>query len=106
MKGRDYARHRDSTADGLGNTLRVADGGVKSQSVIASLDLDGFSVSTGSACAAACPEPEAVIESMGVDSGYKDGVVRISMGHATTEDEVAGLTACLARNITRAKRAA
>ncbi len=55
--------------------------------LVAALDLEGISVSSGSACSAGTSEPSAVIEALlGRDSAR--GAIRISMGELTTGAEI------------------
>ncbi|RMF21500.1 MAG: cysteine desulfurase [Deltaproteobacteria bacterium] len=97
---------RISPADGLANTLTVGVAGVAGDVVVSGLDLEGFSVSTGSACAAGAPEPSHVVRGLGVDERYRNGVVRMSMGRNTTEEDVVALAEAFATVVERARRAA
>ncbi|MFP6626077.1 MAG: cysteine desulfurase family protein [Deltaproteobacteria bacterium] len=97
---------RVSPADGLPNTLSIALEHPHQDVSVAGLDLAGYAVSTGAACAAASPEPSHVIDGLGLALNYRRGVVRISMGHATTADEVEGLAAAFVAVVQRARRAA
>jgi cysteine desulfurase len=97
---------RISPDDGLPNTLTVAVDRLGSDVIVAGLDLAGFAVSTGSACAAGAPEPSHVMKALGIDERYAAGVVRISMGHATTEAAVAGLADAFVEVVGRARKAA
>ncbi len=92
--------------DGLPNTLTIAIPGIRSEVLIAGLDLAGYAVSTGSACATGAPEPSHVVAALGIERGYSEGVVRISMGHATTEESVHGLAAAFVEVVGRAREAA
>jgi cysteine desulfurase len=91
---------------GLPNTLTVAVGGLGSDVIVAGLDLAGYAVSTGSACAAGAPEPSHVMKALGLDRRYADGVVRMSMGHATTSDAANGLATAFVEVVGRARKAA
>jgi len=91
---------------GLPNTLTVAVAGVASDVLVAGLDLAGFAVSAGSACAAGAIEPSHVVRALRVGDAYRGGVVRISMGHATTQAEVDGLAAAFVEVAGRARKAA
>jgi cysteine desulfurase len=97
---------RLTPSDGLPNTLTVATGGLDADVIVAALDLEGFAVSTGSACAAASPEPSHVIAALGVGERYRRGVVRMSMGHATRDDDVGALVTAFARVVGKARMAA
>jgi cysteine desulfurase len=91
---------------GLPNTLTIAIADVASDVLVAGLDLAGYGVSAGSACAAGAVEPSHVVRALGVGPDYRGGVVRISMGHATTPAEVSGLAAAVVEVAGRARKAA
>ena len=52
------------------------------------MDLAGFALSTGSACASGGVEPSHVIQAMGYDEVEARSAVRLSLGWSTTDDEV------------------
>jgi cysteine desulfurase len=52
------------------------------------LDLEGIAASTGSACATGSPEPSHVLTAMGIPEAAAMGALRLSLGRATTEQEV------------------
>lgn len=97
---------RVTPTHGLPNTLTVAVAGVASDVMVAGLDLAGYAVSAGSACAAGAIEPSHVVRALRVGDAYRGGIVRISMGHATTEAEVDGLAAAFVEVAGRAREAA
>lgn len=92
--------------DGLPNTLTIAVDRLGSDVIVAGLDLTGFAVSTGSACAAGAPEPSHVMKALGIEARFAAGVVRISMGHGTTEAAVEGLAHAFVEVVGRARKAA
>jgi cysteine desulfurase len=65
--------------------VRGADGAA----VAVALDLAGIAASTGSACATGSPEPSHVLTAMGIPDDAALGALRLSLGRATTEEEVA-----------------
>jgi cysteine desulfurase len=97
---------RVTPANGLHNTLTLLVPGIASDVLVAGLDLAGFAVSAGSACAAGSPEPSHVLIALGLRASATTGVVRLSLGHATTADEVDGLADALSSVVGRARRAA
>ncbi len=97
---------RVTPADGVPGTLTIALDGLGADVVVAGLDLAGFSVSTGSACAAGAPEPSHVMRALGLDERHRTGVIRISLGNATTASDVAALAEALERVVERARVAA
>jgi cysteine desulfurase len=60
----------------------------RSDALLMALDLEGVSASAGSACAAGSLEPSHVVAAVGVPPAYATGVLRFSLGRATTEAEV------------------
>ena len=97
---------RITPPEGLPNTLTVALPGIGGDVLTAALDLRGFAVSTGAACAAGAPEPSHVVRGLGVASEYRGGVVRVSMGLGTTSDAVEALASAFADVVASAREAA
>ncbi len=97
---------RITPENGLPNTLTVALSDVESQSIVAGLDLAGFSVSAGSACAAGSPEPSHVAAGLRLATDLAQGLVRISLGYATTAEGTEKLAAAFTTVVTRARAAA
>ncbi|MEO8876261.1 MAG: cysteine desulfurase, partial [Polyangiaceae bacterium] len=56
--------------------------------MVAALDLEGVSVSSGSACSAGTIEPSPVVSAIAGEARAKSAV-RISLGTTTTETEIA-----------------
>lgn len=96
---------RITPSDGLANTLTIALADVGADVIVAALDLAGYAVSTGSACAAGAPEPSHVTVGLGIEERYRRGVIRMSMGPATASGDVEGLAAAFIDAVTRARRA-
>jgi len=97
---------RISPTDGLPNTLTVALSAIGGDVLTAALDLRGFAVSTGAACAAGAPEPSHVVRGLGIAEGYRRGVVRMSMGRRTSPDDVERLADAFADIVRHARKAA
>jgi cysteine desulfurase len=97
---------RISPADGLPNTLTLAVTRPGGDVIVTALDLQGFAISTGSACAAGAPEPSHVVRGLGVPLECRAGVVRISMGRGTTAADVEQLADAFVSVVTRAREAA
>jgi len=72
----------------LANTLNLGFPGAPGESLVIALDLAGFAVSTGSACASGAVLPSHVIRAMGGTEEEARSAVRISSGWSTTEEEV------------------
>jgi len=71
---------------GLPNTLSIRIPGADAEAVIA--NAPEVSISTGSACTAAVPEPSHVLLAMGVPAEQAFETLRISIGVTTTADEI------------------
>jgi cysteine desulfurase len=72
----------------LPNTTLFAIPGVKAETALIALDLDGVAVSSGSACSSGKVGPSHVLAAMGVSPELARGAIRISIGHSTTETEI------------------
>ena len=64
----------------LANTFMMYTPGIKADDLIIALDLEGFDVSTGSACSSGKAEPSNVLKKMGYSKLIAGGVIRISLG--------------------------
>ena len=89
----------------LPNTLNVSFPGVPGETLVIALDLAGFAVSTGSACASGAVTPSHVIRAMGYADDEARGAVRISLGWDTTEDSIEQLLRVLPPLLARATMA-
>jgi len=68
--------------------LNVSFPGAEGESILLYLDLEGIEVSTGSACASGSLDPSHVLQAMRIPEVCLHGSVRISMGRATTEEDI------------------
>ena len=75
-------------AERLPNTSLILFRHVESDALIARLDMDGISASTGSACASGSEEPSHVLKAMGLPVGRDWGVLRISLSRYSTAQAV------------------
>ena len=89
----------------LSNTTNVAFPGVSGETLVIALDLAGFAISTGSACASGAVTPSHVIRAMGFDDETARGSVRISLGWSTTEDDIDAFLRALPDVLARATMA-
>ncbi|PID96958.1 MAG: cysteine desulfurase NifS [Actinomycetales bacterium] len=80
--------------------------GCEGDSLLYLLDAAGVECSTGSACHAGVPQPSHVVLAMGVPEQQARGTLRITLGHSSTEADVAAFLAALPAVIERARRAA
>lgn len=75
-------------ADRLPNTSLFAVSGLRSETALINLDLDGLSVSSGSACSSGKVTASHVLAAMGVPAALVSGAIRVSIGPTTSENEV------------------
>ncbi|MCK6406813.1 MAG: cysteine desulfurase [Rhodocyclaceae bacterium] len=75
-------------AERLPNTTYFALPAIDGETLVGKLDRAGFAVASGAACSSANPEPSHVLSAMGVAPDIARGAVRVSLGHATTEEEI------------------
>ena len=73
----------------LPNTTFFALAGIDGETLVAQLDRAGFAVASGSACSSVSPEPSHTLLAMGVEAGMAKGALRVSLGRANTEEDVA-----------------
>ena len=64
----------------LPNTFMMYTPGIKAEDLLIALDIEGFDVSTGSACSSGKAEPSEVLKRMGYSKLIASGVIRISLG--------------------------
>ncbi|TVT74172.1 MAG: cysteine desulfurase [Denitromonas halophila] len=72
----------------LSGTSFFAFSGVDGETLVGKLDRAGFACASGSACSSANPEPSKTLLAMGVAREMARGAIRVSVGRATTLDEV------------------
>jgi cysteine desulfurase len=77
-----------SNSSRLPNTTLFAVPGVKAETAIIALDLEGVAVSSGSACSSGKVAPSHVLAAMGVPAELARGAIRVSIGPTTTVEEV------------------
>lgn len=62
--------------------------GVDGNSLLMMLDVEGFACSSGSACKTGDPEPSEVLGELGIERDWALGSLRVTLGTATTADEI------------------
>jgi cysteine desulfurase len=75
----------------VANTTNISFDGVEAESLLIALDLEGFAVSTGSACSSGTLEPSHVLRAMGLPSHRTQNSIRFSLGLGNTEAQVDAL---------------
>ncbi|KGN32306.1 cysteine desulfarase [Knoellia sinensis KCTC 19936] len=79
--------------------------GCEGDSLLYLLDAAGVECSTGSACQAGVPQPSHVLLAMGYPEAEARGALRLSLGHTSTEADVAAFLGALPGVVERARRA-
>ena len=72
----------------LPNNVNVCFPGLEAEPVLLGLDLKGIYASSGSACSTASLEPSHVLTAIGRPADIARGSLRVTVGRATTEDDV------------------
>ncbi len=83
-----HARVYGARSARLANTTCIGMPGVAAETQVMAFDLAGFAVSAGSACSSGKVEPSHVLLAMGLPRSEAAEAVRVSLGAATTRDEV------------------
>src|SRR3989441_6995120 len=78
----------------------------RSESLIVALDLEGFAVSSGSACTSGETEPSQVLLALGLDRELAKGSLRVTVGRSTTEADVGRFVDALSRVVARLRDSA
>jgi cysteine desulfurase len=84
----DAVIHGRGAAQRAPHIVSVSVPGTDSESMLMALDLQGIAASGGSACQSGSVTPSHVLSAIGVRSDIAAAVVRLSMGHDTTEQDV------------------
>jgi cysteine desulfurase len=72
----------------LPNTTLFALRGIRAETAVIALDLEGIAVSSGAACSSGKVQPSHVLAAMGVDAELARGAIRMSTGYATKEGDI------------------
>ncbi|HZC69757.1 MAG TPA: cysteine desulfurase family protein [Jatrophihabitans sp.] len=79
--------------------------GCEGDALLMLLDAQGVECSTGSACSAGVAQPSHVLIAMGAGPAEARGTLRFSLGHTSTQADVAAALAVIAPAVERARRA-
>lgn len=79
--------------------------GCEGDALLMLLDAQGVECSTGSACSAGVAQPSHVLIAMGASPAEARGTLRFSLGHSSTEADVAAALDAIAPAVERARRA-
>ena len=85
----------------VAGSAHVCIAGVESESLLFLLDEAEVCASAASACASGAMEPSHVLAAMGVDRDIALGSLRLSLGHASTDDDVDVALAAITDAVTR-----
>jgi len=77
----------------IGNTSCIAAAGKPSETLVIRMDLDGVAISSGAACTSGKIGANTVLAAMGLGSDITASAVRVSLGYATTADDIAAFLA-------------
>jgi cysteine desulfurase len=99
------ARLTGHPTERLPNNASFCFAGTQGEALVVSLDLDGFSASSGSACTSGNTDPSHVLLALGLDRDLAQGSLRLTLGRATTEGDVAALLAALPPIVARLRAA-
>jgi cysteine desulfurase len=97
------------SAPRLANTSCFAVPGMKAETCVIGLDLEGIAVSAGSACSSGKVERSHVLDAMGVDQGLAECAVRVSLGWKTQAADIERFVAAwslIHRRVQEQRRAA
>ena len=92
--------------DRLPNNASFCVPGTDGESLIVALDLEGFAVSSGSACTSGETEPSHVLLALGLDREVAKGSLRVTVGRSTTEADVDAFVGALEHVVARLRNAA
>lgn len=100
----------DATINGpighrLPTNVHVSFPGCEGDSLLMLLDAAGVEVSTGSACTSGVATASHVLSAMGIDRAAARGSLRFSLGHTSTDADIAGALAALPGVLERARAA-
>lgn len=90
-----------SETERLPNTSSLILKGVDGETMLMSMDIQGYAVSTGAACSSGNPEPSPVLLAMGLSRGEAQNSLRLSLGWDTTQAQVDGFIEALKNVVQR-----
>ena len=99
LAGVPDARPHCASSLRLPHVTHVAFPGLIGEELVVRLDLAGFAVSTGAACASGVVEPSRALLAMGVEAAEALASIRISLGTTNDEAEIARFLPVLEREV-------
>lgn len=95
-----------ASAPRLPNTSCVAVPGLSAETLVIALDLAGIAVSAGAACSSGKVGGSTVLQAMGIAPALSRAAVRVSLGWATAEEDVAAFLRAWKQFVSRARERA
>src|SRR2546430_1540022 len=87
----------------LPNNASFVFSGADGTSLVTALDLEGFAVSSGSACTSGDTEPSQVILALGIDRETAKGSLRVTVGRSTSDADIDAFLAALPQIVSRVR---
>jgi len=89
----------------LPNNVSFCFSGTQGEALVVSLDLEGFSVSSGSACTSGNTDPSHVLLALGLERDVAQGSLRLTLGRSTTDEDIVALLDALTGIVARLRAA-
>jgi cysteine desulfurase len=86
------------------NVSNIRFPGIEGESLVISLDMKGFAVSSGAACSSGSVEPSHVLRARGLSPADARSSIRFSLGPANTAEEVQALSEAVAASVARLRK--
>ena len=86
------------------NTINFSFQGIETSGLVAALDLAGYSVSSGAACASGTPEPSQVLLAMGKTENQAKSAIRVSISSRIEWSSLEGFVTELARIVSQMRK--
>ena len=97
MDGSGIQYIRNGSQDRLPGLISFSFPGADGEAILHRMDLAGIAISTGSACNSRSTEISHVLQAIKLDECYAKGTIRISLGKANTEEDVATIFKALVK---------
>ena len=91
-------------ADRICNTSSLIITDVDGETMLVSLDLKGYAVSTGAACSSGNPEPSPVLLAIGLSRQEAQNSLRVSLGLTTTKEQIDKFIEILKETVERVRK--
>ncbi len=88
----------------LSNTSNISFEAINGEPLLIALDLRGFAVSSGSACASGAVEPSHVLTAIGLSRDEARSCLRFSLGRSNTVEQVDALVEALVESVGQLRR--